>query len=120
MINLYKRTFFITDYIYTTSTNLVCNSIKELLDSFVTDIDILCDGADILYEVLDYLCNLGYTISIIYANADFYYHPVPHDLIKQKVVTVIKGTFVKTSKYDLIHQLAFLYNNHQFRMGIKL
>ena len=120
MINLYKRTFFITDYIYTTSSNLVCKSIKELLNSFEIDADLLCDGADILYEVLDYLCNIGYKIAIINTNADFSFHPAPYKLIQPNTVTVIKGTFIKESRYQLIHQLAFNYNFHQFRMGIKL
>lgn len=117
MIKLYKQTFFINDFIYTTSSqagNFVSKNLLDILSSFKSDSDILAS-----YEILsDILRLLPFKKSYIETNSDFN-HPLPKDLVKPETILIAKGLYTKgKSTFNLITQIAFKYNNVILRLGV--
>ena len=115
-IKLFKKTPFDDITIYTAygSYTVVTSDIIQLLSFFLNDTDIICQSSEILVDVLK---RIRGEKEIISSNADFT-HPIPYDMIKDKML-IVKGLYTtgNESFYKII-QLAFIYNNHKIRMGV--
>lgn len=118
MINLYKRTHFITETIYTTSSGLVKETVIEIIKSLKEDTDILCENSLYLSEIF-HLVDPNF-INKTYTNADFTFHPLARDMIKPNQIVLVIGEFENVHKYKKIHQVGFIYNSHVIRMGLKI
>lgn len=115
-IELFKKTPFDDITIYTAygSYSVVTSDIIDLLNFFLNDTDIICDSSEILVDVLK---RMSCKKEIINSNADFT-HPIPHSMIKDKLL-IVKGYYTNGNEsFYKITQIAFIYNNHKIRMGV--
>lgn len=114
-IKLYKKTPF-DDVIYYTTTGIVKNSIREILNSLTTDTDMLCNTSEILADVIK---ELTIQKTFIDSNSDFN-RPIPRDMIKDKMV-IVKGCYTTGDEtYNKITQIAFNYYANKTRITIRM
>ena len=119
MEHLYKKTCFITENIYTTSSGIVTANFNDLLSQLKNktknESTILCNELPV-NEILT-LFN-DYKVCRDYHNALFTYYPMPLDMIKPQIIHLCIGTF--ENKLQKIHQISFIKDKHYYRFGISI